>query len=273
MTITVLVENTAVSEELGAEHGLSILIQMPEAVILFDAGCGGLFVENAKKLGLELAEVTHLILSHGHYDHGGGLPAFLEANSRARIFLREEALGATCAVRENGDVDYIGLPEAIKGHPRLTITHNGMRIAPGITLYSDIQAREPIPATNRGLMMRQGDEMLPDTFSHEQIAEIRNGGKTLLLTGCSHHGISNILRHYQDETKRAPDMIIGGFHLHSHRFGRAEDAEIDRTVEVLAQTGAVAYTCHCTGLPAYEALKEKLGERLNYLSGGQTINL
>ncbi|NLX18029.1 MAG: MBL fold metallo-hydrolase [Desulfobulbus sp.] len=271
MRITALVENTTASAMFGSEHGLSILIRTEDAVLLFDTGCGGLFLENADKLGMDLAEVTHLILSHGHYDHGGGIPAFLVNNSRAKVYLRKEALDPSYAIRTHDEVEYIGLPLELAGNSRLYFTHDRMEIAPGVTLYSDIPAREPIPETNHDLMMKQEGVMLPDTFPHEQVAEIREGDRILLLTGCSHHGIRNILWHYQERSGRIPDLIIGGFHLHSHRFGRAQDDEIRRTAEALAGTGALVYTCHCTGLPAYEELKKSLGEQICYLSGGRTI--
>jgi 7,8-dihydropterin-6-yl-methyl-4-(beta-D-ribofuranosyl)aminobenzene 5'-phosphate synthase len=273
MKITVLAENTSALESLGSEHGLSILIEMKNAVILFDTGCGGLFLENAEKLGLDLKKVTHLILSHGHYDHGGGIPAFLEVNRKANIYLRREAFTFHYAVRVGDVTDDIGLPQELRGNPRLVFTHDAMAVTQGVTLYSDIRLREPIPDTNRNLMMNRNGHLAPDDFLHEQVAEFREREKTLLVTGCSHHGIVNILKDYQEKTERTPDAVIGGFHLHSHTHGRAEDSVIDSVAAYLAGTSAQYYTCHCTGLPAYEELRKQLGEQIQYISGGQTLML
>ncbi len=273
MKITVLAENTSASELLGSEHGLSVHVRMKNAAILFDTGCGELFIRNAEKLHVDLAEVTHAVLSHGHYDHGGGIEAFLRINSRAKVFLRQEAFTDLYAIRAGGETEFIGIPQELKGNSRLVFTHDRMGIAPGVTLYSDIMLSEPVPNTNRSLMMREAGKLLPDTFVHEQAAEFVDDGKTLLLTGCSHHGIVNILKDYREKTGRWPDAVIGGFHLHSHTHGRAEDSVLDHIAGFLAETGAMYYTCHCTGLPAYEELRKKLGGQISYLSGGQGISL
>ncbi len=273
MKITVLAENTAADEALESEHGLSVLVEMEKAVILFDTGCGELFIRNAKKLGVDLTEVTHLILSHGHYDHGGGIEAFLRINGRAGVYLREDAFSELFAIRTGGEVEYIGIPQGLRGHPRLVFTHDRMEIAEGVTLFSDIFLSEPIPETNRSLMIREGEKLLPDAFSHEQVAEFIKDGKVLLLTGCSHHGIVNILRDYGGKTGRLPDVVIGGFHLHSHATGKAEDRVLMSVADHLAGTAAKYYTCHCTGVPAYEELKKRLGGQISYLSGGQTMTI
>jgi 7,8-dihydropterin-6-yl-methyl-4-(beta-D-ribofuranosyl)aminobenzene 5'-phosphate synthase len=273
MKITVLAENTAANETLGSEHGLSILVEMKQAVILFDTGCGELFVQNAERLGVDLSKVTHLILSHGHYDHGGGIESFLRINNLAGVYLREEAFSQLYAIRAGGEIEYIGIPQGLRGNPRLVFTRDRMEIAGGVTLYSDIRLSEPIPETNRSLMIREGEKLVPDAFAHEQVAEFTEDGKTLLLTGCSHHGIVSILRDHREKTGRTPDMVIGGFHLHSHTTGKAEDSMLMSVADHLAGTKARYFTCHCTGLPAYEELKKRLGGQISYLSGGQTMTI
>mgnify|MGYP000863318386 FL=1 len=273
MKITVLAENTAANATLGSEHGLSILVEMQQAVILFDTGCGELFIQNAEKLGVNLSKVTHLILSHGHYDHGGGIEAFLRINNLAKVYLREEAFSQLFAIRAGGEIEYIGIPQGLSGHSRLVFTHDQMRIAEGVILFSDIRLSEPIPETNRSLMIQEGEKLLPDAFVHEQVAEFTENGKTLLLTGCSHHGIVNILRDYREKTGRAADMVIGGFHLHSHTTGKAEDRLLKGVANYLERTEAQYHTCHCTGIAAYEDLRKMLGEQIHYVSGGQTLTL
>ena len=91
MIIKTLVENTALSKNFGSEHGLSLYIEANSHKILFDVGASELFLENAKKLNVDISEVDYLIISHGHYDHGGGLRAFLRENTKAEVFLHRLA--------------------------------------------------------------------------------------------------------------------------------------------------------------------------------------
>lgn len=102
---------------------------------------------------------------------------------------------------------------------------------------------------------------------------IKEDGKTLLVTGCAHNGIINILEHFQTLKGRMPDYVIGGFHL-SGRSGGNEDADtIDRICKYLLGTKAKYYTCHCTGIEAYERLKSVMGDRIDYLSAGSEITI
>ena len=86
MIIKTLVENTSLSKDFGSEHGLSLYIETKDSKILFDVGASELFLENAKKLNVDISNVDYLIISHGHYDHGGGLRGFLCKNTKLRYF-------------------------------------------------------------------------------------------------------------------------------------------------------------------------------------------
>lgn len=273
MKITILSENTVADERLECEHGLSVLVQMQSAIVLFDTGCGSMFMRNAEKLGIDLTQVTHVILSHGHYDHAGGIPEFLKINKTASVFLRKEALSPVYAIRASGEAEYIGVPENLADSSRLVFSHDGMTIAPGITLYSDFKLSEPIPETNQGLVKAEEGQLAPDDFLHEQAACFAENGRSLLLTGCSHHGIINIMKDYYQKTGEFPDLVLGGFHLHSHTHGKAEDQVIQHTADYLAGTSSTYLTCHCTGQPSFDALKQLLGGQIQYASAGQTINL
>ncbi|HSK69974.1 MAG TPA: MBL fold metallo-hydrolase [Candidatus Limnocylindria bacterium] len=271
MKVTVLAENTSQHGSLEAEHGLSMLVEAGDTVLLFDTGCGEMFIRNAEKLGVDLSRVTHLVLSHGHYDHAGGIPTFLRVNAQAKVYLKKAAFTPAYATRAGGKAEFIGVPPGIEGSPRVVFATDGMEIAQGVTLYSDFVNDEPVPETNRGLLTEHDGELVPDAFAHEQVAEVREGGKALLLTACSHHGIGNILRNYHEKTGRWPDAIIGGFHLLSHTDGPAAAHVLDAAAAAIAQSGAAAYTCHCTGEASLKGLQARLGGQVRGLSGGQTL--
>lgn len=257
MKITVLLENTRCRESLCCEHGLSLFIESGGKRILFDAGQSRFFADNARSLGIDLKAVDFAVLSHGHYDHGGGLGTFLEINPTAPIYLRREALGA----QHNAQGAYIGLNRALTGEPRLRFCQGEPEIAPGMKLYPAVPARESVDSG--GLTVLEEDILQPDAFLHEQYLLIEEGGKRILFSGCSHRGIRNIVDHFR------PDVLIGGFHLVKWELG----PRLEQLARDLAETETVFYTGHCTGERQYAFLKNYLGERLHPLSTGTTIEI
>lgn len=131
MKITTLLENTSARPELSAEHGLSLYIETAEHRILFDMGQTALFSHNASVLGIDLAAVDIAILSHGHYDHGGGLARFLTLNRTAPIYVNRHAFEP----HYNGTDKYIGLDTTLADHKQLVFTDGDALLADGITLH------------------------------------------------------------------------------------------------------------------------------------------
>lgn len=272
MIIKALVENTSISEDFGTEHGLSLYIESKGKNFLIDVGASGLFLENATKLQVNIADVDFLIISHGHYDHGGGLRAFLKENSKAKVFLHPLAFGGYFSQRENGDMKYIGLEKELKESDRIVFTSQECLIDEGIHVFSNVRQREPLPVTNSNLFMEQNGLLVHDIFSHEQNVVIEEDGKTLLITGCAHKGIINIMEQFYSINGHMPDFVIGGFHL-SGRAGNVSLESIERIAEYLLNTGAKFFTCHCTGIEPYKQLKEIMGENIDYIPGGSKIML
>lgn len=141
MKITCLVDDCA-REGVGAEHGLSLWVEACGKKLLFDSGASGLFLENAARLGIDVADADFAVLSHAHYDHGGGLAAFLEANSRAKVYVRAGAFAPRYARRRNGRTEYIGIDAALAGNGRVVETGETCALAPGLTLFSGVRGRE-----------------------------------------------------------------------------------------------------------------------------------
>lgn len=272
MIIKALVENTSISKDLGSEHGLSLYIETEDHKILFDVGASGLFLENAKKLGVNIADIDYLIISHGHNDHGGGLRLFLQENTKAEVFLHRLAFDKYYALHPNNKLEFIGLEDDLKQSKQIVLTSDRFFINKGIQLFSNIIQKGPRPISNSGLLMEQNEQMTDDTFAHEQILVIEEDGKKLLVTGCAHNGIVNILEHYYDLNNSMPDYVIGGFHLSSKAIGSNEDFDaIDKISNYLVDTKPKYYTCHCTGIEPYKRLKSVMGEKIDYMQVGSEI--
>lgn len=258
MKIVCLVENTCVNDELQAEHGLSLYIETEQHKILFDMGQTELFAENAKKLGIDLAEVDIAILSHGHYDHGGGLKKFLEINKKAPVYISKYAFGRYY----NGTEKYIGLDVRLCESERIVYTENMIEIANGLHLYHCNDRVKSYVLGSFGLNKKIEDVFVPDDFLHEQYLCIEEYGKKVLISGCSHKGILNIVEWFK------PDVLIGGFHFSKLPL----DETLGNYAKILDGYDTVYYTCHCTGESQYRFMKRMM-KKLFYVSVGDKLNI
>lgn len=257
MKIVTLIENTGSRPDLRAEHGLSLYLETKSKKILFDMGQSDGFVHNAEKLGIDLSQVDFAVLSHGHYDHGGGLATFLKYNTKAQVYVHETAFGDYF----NGTQKYIGLDKSLQNNDRLVFTKGEMQIGPDIALL-DCNALG-WEFDSYGLNCLRGSTFLPDDFHHEHYLQIIEDGRRFLFTGCSHKGILNIAEHFR------PDFLLGGFHLN-----KVEDPVVLEAISHrLLQTNCRYYTGHCTGAKQSAYLKEHMADRLELLSTGTTIAL
>jgi len=270
MKLTCLLENTARDPHLAAEHGLSVLAETPRHTLLFDTGATGAFADNAAVLGIEPGAVDTMVLSHGHCDHGGGLRRFLAANDRAPVYLHGQAFGCHRALREDTLAD-IGLDPALRDEPRLRFVSADTAIDDELTLLTDIGGDELTPLANETLFIERDGILTYDGFAHELDLVIRAERRCVLLAGCAHRGIVNILEACRARLGRYPDVSIGGFHLKRRAYSEEDRAYFDALAARLQTIPTLFFTCHCTGEEPYRRLRETLGGRLQYFSGGDTI--
>lgn len=263
MKLTTLIENTTCNPALTKEHGLSLFLETKGKQILFDTGQTAAFASNAAALGINLSETDIAILSHSHYDHGGGLKTFLEQNKIAPVYISRHAFGEFY----NGTEKYIGLDPALKFSDRLCFVEEKQEITPGLTLYSCNDKISGKQESSQGLTQKTGDLFEPDMFLHEHYLLIEENNKKILISGCSHKGIADIVSWF------TPDILVGGFHL-KHLTTEGKDARIlKQLAETLLFYPTEYYTGHCTGKEQFSFLKNLMGERLHAISTGQVLEL
>ena len=275
MEIITLIENDVAHENTGlkSEAGLSLLIKTGSKTILFDTGSSGAFAENAEKMGIDLTAVDFVIISHAHFDHTGGLERFFKINSTAKVYIKEEAKGQyfykILFLKK-----YIGVNQKVLQAyaDRFVFVKEGFQIDEHIQIVTQISNHHKQPSDSKHLMAKKDNKLVADDFSHEQMLLISEGEKTYCFTGCSHHGILNMVESAQQFTKAKKMTVIGGFHMYNPLTkGLSEKKEdVIKTAELLNSNQQIERiaTGHCTGTGAFVLLKGVLGEKLVQLNTG-----
>ncbi|MCM1123362.1 MAG: MBL fold metallo-hydrolase [Eubacterium sp.] len=266
MHITVLMEDTCGDPQCEYEHGLSLYIETGKHKILMDTGASDRTWENARRLGVDLKDVDLVVLSHGHYDHSGGLLAFRKINPNAVVYMQQSAI----LDYYHGE-RYIGIEKEIGKMPKVQMLSGDKKIDGEISLFTGITGRKFWPQSNTGLSIRTDGADRQDEFAHEQCLVIQ-GEKKVLLSGCAHNGILNILDKYRELYGGAPDIVVSGFHMMKKgEYTEEEKETVRKTAEALAKENTIFYTGHCTGQKAIDLMKPIMGNRLVQMHCGMRI--
>ncbi len=272
MKIVTLMENTKGAAECQIEHGLSVYVETDTHKVLVDTGMSGAFADNAKVLGVNLAQVDTVVLSHGHYDHAGGILRFLQANKTADIWMQESAKEAYYH-KSSTEERYIGIDLDILKSEQVRLISGDVVLDDTLSLFTGVTERYLWPIGNQVLKVKYEGGFFQDEFQHEQYLVIQEQGKTVLISGCAHNGIINILRKFQQRYGQAPDIVISGFHMMNKKgYTESDFAIIDEIAEELkTYKKTVFYTGHCTGDIPFERLQAWMGEQVRYLHCGDGI--
>lgn len=287
MRITTLIENSlGNNEKLNNEHGLSFFIETSKGNILFDTGQSGNFIENAHDLKINLNDTDYLILSHGHYDHCGGVKGFLNTfNVQPKFYVSDKFFVNSnkyhysdgkqkldFSSNEPG-YKYIGIDfdkEFIKDK-KLDINYvqdDIVKLTDAISIYSNFEKKYTFEKQNPSMMMKKENKYVIDTFEDEIVLSIETEKGLLILLGCSHPGILNIVSTVIKRTGKKVYGILGGTHL-----VEADEVRIENTIKVLKEMDIkLMGVSHCTGSMAVESFKDECG---NFFvnSTGTTIEI
>ena len=276
INITILCDNNISRSKLVGEHGFACLVERGEEKHLFDTGPGMSLPMNLKTLNKDLLGLNRVFLSHGHYDHTGGLPWVTRQRARTQVVAHPDVFSGHMATDPSAPENaphYIGCPvsrEELERHGAVfTFLDRTREVAPGIWFVTGVDRNpEKTPKDNR-LVLPEGDGFVMDPINDDASLLIETDGPPILLLGCAHAGVLNILDHVRNEMGiQKLRAILGGTHLMFYGpddLSRAMD-EFERfSVE---QVGV----SHCTGFEAAVALSNRFGDRFAAASAGKAFN-
>jgi 7,8-dihydropterin-6-yl-methyl-4-(beta-D-ribofuranosyl)aminobenzene 5'-phosphate synthase len=271
LRISVLTENTVRAKGLLAEHGLAFWIEMGKRKILFDAGQGMALYNNASLLGIAMKETDAVILSHGHYDHTGGLPEVLKHVKGVPVYAHPVVLDAKFSRHSNGSIHNIAMPrlsqEALRQKANLILSDKPKEIFPGFHLTGAIPRLTDFEDTGGDFYLDR-ECRIPDPVLDDQAAFIETSSGLVVVLGCAHSGVINTLNYIIKLTGNTSiHTVIGGMHLVN-----ASENRIVRTIQELKKLKPKKLMpAHCTGFAASARLSGEFAGIFRHIHVASTI--
>lgn len=275
MKVVFLSENKTDRPPYIGEHGLSIYIETDGKKLLFDGGASNLFMKHAKEKKIDLSLVDHAIVSHGHYDHTGGFPDFIELNKTAPIHLHPEGFHEVYG-EENGKLDeeacsILWTQEQRKLlEPRISLSKDPVYISEDIVISGEIPEEYGNESVEDFHIKNEDGSYIKDSMAHEQFLMVREQRKLYLFFGCSHKGIFPALKYARNFFPfEEIELLVAGMHLYN-----ADIEQVDDIIKEL-QTFNIQkiMPVHCTGIHAIARMKEMDHERVIIATVGDDYDL
>jgi 7,8-dihydropterin-6-yl-methyl-4-(beta-D-ribofuranosyl)aminobenzene 5'-phosphate synthase len=268
-----LIDDTVYMAGLKAEHGLSFWIEHGNKKILFDTGQSDMLIQNAKTLDINLAEADAIVISHGHYDHTGGLEAVLNIASKAILYLHPEALKSKFSPKNN-KIGMIGTPDSAKeiihilaDKKRVVWTEIPTEVSAGLFVTGRIPRNTDFEDNESSFFIDNSCQKV-DTLPDDQAMFFDSPKGLIVLLGCAHSGVVNTL-HYVAKLsgEKCIYAIIGGMHLLN-----ASQERMAKTIEALKKYDIQKIVpLHCTGQEAAGKIKKVFGEKCISSGAGAKI--
>lgn len=263
--ITTIIENEKKeNSNLENEFGLSLYIEDEEIKLLLDTGKTGLFLKNADLLNINLKDLNHLVLSHSHFDHTGGVKALIEnVTENFNLYINPNFFNKKYKTVDNietfigNDFDKNYLLN--KDVNIIELNKDTLKLSKRITLFTNFKNVTSFEPANSRYILKENNTNIIDPMEDEVVIGIDTSKGYLIICGCSHIGIANIVEKIKKETHKKIYGIIGGLHL-----SRASQERIDKTIEYIKENNIEFLgTSHCTGNDFINELKK---HNLNYVS-------
>ena len=271
--IITLSENTVGTFGVLAEWGLSILVEAGSLKVLMDTGLSISVPHNAPRLGVDLATVDKIVLSHGHADHTGGLREVLTKTGKVEVIAHPDMWAAK--YMRFGEVDvYIGIPFSREELEALgasfTLSREPVWITDDIVTTGEIPMITQYEQIDPNLYVKVDEELVPDPLLDDRALIIKTDVGLVVILGCGHRGIINTLHHARELTGvELVHTVIGGTHLVS-----ASEERVRLTAAALREFGIQRLgVSHCTGMPAAMMLAQEFGDAFFFNNAGTRITV